>query len=145
MSRLPTLIILVLVLAGGAYGYFSAKVNANPYPTTFEEGMPKEDAARIADGKAWRPSPLWLPSYLVAQWPSTREYKPGHPKAGQTEKITGYGLTRVNDGGYSMGPLQRHRYEAASAAVGAAMGLIIGVIITLATGMVSIRKERPRD
>lgn len=142
MNRLPLLIIILLLAAGAFYGYLSAANNTNPDPIERMEGE-RIPQARIDAGKAWQPSPVWLPSYLVATvWKDSRTIKHG-PLAGRQINSVGYGMTNVDGRGYAISnAMQRGKYQTASIAVGAVMGLLLAIILMLATGMVTLRKRR---
>jgi uncharacterized membrane protein YciS (DUF1049 family) len=62
--------------------------------------------------------------------------------AGHTYTSVGYGLKNVNDQGYAFSSsLMRSEYQIASIAVGAALGLVVAIIILAFTGNISIRRR----
>lgn len=151
MSK-PLLVIIALLVAGGAYGHFSAARNKNPYPVAAHEGMSPEDIKEIALGKVWQPSPAWLPAYLVATVPHWTKKMPnprGLPGIPEAYEVIGFGLENRRkavdkDGpkpkwtGYQM----RHRlnYRLTSMTVGAAMGLTVAIVIAACAGWITLRK-----
>ena len=145
------LVFFLIVVAGGTYGYVSAIENRNPYPVAGEEGMPASEAAKIPLGKAWRPSPAWLPSYLVCTaWkktipPRTVKVPKGVKSSniGETT-VAGIGLKNVNGRGYTFAnSMAKSKYNVTSIAVGSVMGLIVAVVVSVAAGWVTLRKQRP--
>ena len=138
MGNRPVLLLVGLTLLGAIYGYVSAKQNVNPYRASAPE-IP-EPAEQATQRQAWRPSPLWLPSYLVCVVPrrTIRRTLPG----GEVEfHVVGYGMESVNGKGYSIG--HRTKYVLASAGVGAVFGLAAAVVVCLAAGWVTVRKKPP--
>jgi len=146
---MKTLVFFLIVAAGGAYGYVSAIENRNPYPIAAEEGMPASETAKIPLGKAWRPSPAWLPSYLVCTaWKKTippRTAKiPKGMKSGSFKETTvvGIGLKNANGRGYTFAnSMAKSKYNMTSFAVGGIIGLIVAVIVSVAAGWVTLRKS----
>ncbi|NIA22057.1 MAG: hypothetical protein GWP05_08885 [Anaerolineaceae bacterium] len=142
---MKTLVFFLIVAAGGAYGYVSALQNRNPYPIAGEEGMPASEVAKVPLGKAWQPSPAWLPSYLVCTvWKraiAPRTVK-GLEGAGTKEStVVGIGLKNRSDRGYKFAnSMAKTEYSMTSSAVGAVMGLIVAVMASLAAGWVTPRK-----
>lgn len=135
-------IILGLIILGGFYGHVSAEKNINPAPVAVSDGMPAEQIAQVAEGRKWQPSPVWLPAYLVCTVPH-RTLKPKTPSGAEMEPIhiTGFGLEKREGGGYGFSSSQkRSNYRLACIAVGAALGLVVAVIVVFATGLVRIRK-----
>ena len=144
------LVFCLIVIVGGAYGYVSALQNVNPYPIAREEGMPASEAAKVPLGKAWRPSPAWLPSYLVSTaWKKTVTAKA--PKGMESSNIrettvVGIGLKNANDRGYAFtNAMARSTYNMWSTAAGATMGLLLAVVVSVAAGWVTLRKHRPEE
>jgi len=106
-------VLLVSAALGAAYGWASALRNVNPY---HEPGAPPAPFGAAWD---WRPSPAWLPSYLLCVI----------PKDGYGIHLTRSGSLFRDDGG-------RRRYAVASVAIGSAMGLLAsgGVLLSRAVG-----------
>lgn len=96
-------VLVVLATLGAVYGWVSALQNRNPY---YEPGAPP---APLGAAWGWRPSPAWLPSYLLCVVP-TNGYGIHHTRSGYLFR---------DDGG-------RRRYLAASVAIGGTMGLLAG-------------------
>lgn len=156
MSK-PLLVIIALLVAGGTYGYFSAVKNKNPYPAAVHEGMSPEDIKKVSLGKAWQPTPIWLPAYLVAKvphWTLTPPNPTGASAIPDAYDVIGYGLENrreaVKEGlkpkkwiGYQM--RNRLDYRLTSMTVGAAMGLVIAIIIAASAGWITLRKEPEED
>ncbi|MBN2582656.1 MAG: hypothetical protein JXL80_06275 [Planctomycetes bacterium] len=138
---------LLIVVLGGAYGYISAVKNDNPYPIMADEQMSADQRALIAKGKAWRPSPVWLPAYLMATVPDKMVTPKPLPAAlgGAANReplhVVGYGLKSVNDGGYDCSAIERSKYRGASTAVGLFMGLAVAIVVGFAAGWVSLRRK----
>ena len=142
------LVFCLIVIVGGTYGYVSALQNVNPYPIFREEGMPASEAAKIPQGKDWRPSLAWLPSYLICTVPKkTVTAKP--PKGMESSNIrettvVGIGLKNANGRGYTFtNSMARSTYNMWSTALGATMGLLVAVVVSVAAGWVTLRKHRP--
>ena len=147
----PMLTILVLLAAGGTYGYISAVQNTNPNPVvSAAEGTPP---ALLRAGRAWWPSPRWLPAHLVCTVPRW-EIHPNNPRnlKGIPERIevVGYGLenrmdpdgnARWQGWGYSS-QIKRQNYRYASTAVGAGFGLVLALFVIFAAGWVQRRPPR---
>jgi len=144
MTNRPVLLLVGLTLLGGAWGYISAKQNVNPYPA-----VPAEDpnqAALAPKRQAWRPSPVWLPSYLVCVVPRRTIRRTNLPSGPMEFHVVGYGLESVNDKGYGFtSSADRTKYLTASMGVGGGFGLVAAVVICLAAGWVTVRKKRPDD
>jgi len=147
---MKTLVFFLIVAAGGAYGYVSALQNRNPNPIASEKGMPASEAAKIPLGKAWRPSPAWLPSYLVCTvWKRTipaRAVKGFEGRSTKETTVVGIGLKNTNSRGYRFAnAMAKSEYSTTSAAVGAVMGLVAAVMVSLAAGWVTLRKPSKEE
>jgi len=112
-----------LVLIGLFYGYISALHNQNPYypvPHSQTASLRKlwseleQCNEYISRGYTWRPSPFWLPSYLLCKLP------PGEPGIGIFWSKSGY-LFRSYSGLYL--------YRFSSTILGGVMGLILAKAI----------------
>jgi len=144
--KIPVLLILALVIAGGVFGYYSGRNNVNPYSNDATD--PKVTGAERKNHKTWRPSPAWLPAYLVAVVP----HRTAHPRnplnlpdIPESVDLVGYGMENRDGLGYTFpSAMGRTRYNLASAGVGAAMGMIVAVAVCVAAGWVTLRK-RPDD
>ena len=141
MRTNPFALLLVgLMVVGGAYGYVSALRNANPH--RIQSADPTVTAEELRAGKAWRPSPLWLPSHLVCTVPK-RTASATFPSGDSIEAhIVGYGLENRDNRGYAFSStMKRSRYRIMSTAVGVGFGVIVAAVIGLATGMVTVRRK----
>jgi len=143
----PVLLIVVLTIAGGVFGYYSGRNNLNPYRN--DPTDPSITGAERKNHKAWRPSPAWLPAYLVAVVPHRTAHPrnplnlPGIP---ESVDLVGYGMENRDGLGYAFpSAMGRTKYNLASAGVGAGLGLIVAVAVCLAAGWVTVRKERDPD
>jgi hypothetical protein len=67
--------VALFALPGVAYGVVSAYMNQNPYLAWFSATVDHISKVRFAE--AWRPSPAWLPSYLLSQAGIGMQFKPG--------------------------------------------------------------------
>ncbi len=139
MSR-PMLVLLGLVVLGAVYGYVSADQNVNPVRVPSPEDP--EYRTKAAAAKEWAPSPLWLPSYLVATIPS-RTTRDGNKEM----YVQGYGIENrtVGDGaptgwGFQGTSMNKTRYITASIGVGAGLGLVIAIILMTCLGWITLRK-----
>jgi len=105
-----------LVVLGLLYGYISTLHNQNPYYPVPESALPEKVWFELNHTKLinwaydWRPSPLWLPSYILCKLP------PGEPGIGIFWSKSGY-LFRSYAGLYL--------YRFTSTIVGGVMGLIL--------------------
>ncbi|MBL8877925.1 MAG: hypothetical protein JNG88_02300 [Phycisphaerales bacterium] len=84
------------------YGFLSAMQNRNPY---YEPGAPP---APPGAAWGWRPSALWLPSYLLCVVPRN-----------------GYGIERTRSGYLFRNAAAELRYLLGSGALGGALGLLL--------------------
>jgi hypothetical protein len=93
----------LMVLAGTAYGWVSAAQNQNPYDNR-------------TDTRAWhwQPSAVWLPSYLLCQWPRN-----------------GIGITHTRSGWLFRSEAERDFYYTASALIGGGLGGGVAGILLL--------------
>jgi hypothetical protein len=135
------LVLLGLVVLGTAYGYFSADQNVNP--VRVPDPTDPEYRTKAAAAKEWSPSPLWLPSYLVAMVPPSRTVSNGDKEM----HIQGYGLENRALGnaeptgwGFQGTSMNKTRYYTASIGVGAGLGLVIAVILMVSLGWITLRK-----
>lgn len=123
-TRIQLRLTTALLLVGLVYGYISALHNQNPYypvpKTAAPEKLWLELQSRAWD---WRPSPLWLPSYLLCKVP------PGEPGIGIFWSRSGY-LFRSYTGLYL--------YRFSSTVLGGGFGLIVAIII------IKIKKAKQR-
>lgn len=135
-----SLLLIALLVVGGVYGYVSALRNANPY--RMQAGDPTVSAQERQNAKAWTPSLVWLPSYLVCTIPE-RDFRAELPTGDVIEAhVVGYGHENRNGAGYSFSSTtKRSRYRLMSIAVGAGIGVLLAAVIGLATGMVTIRRK----
>ena len=142
------LVFSLIDIVGGVYGYVSALQNRNPYRIAREREMSPSEAAKIPLGKAWRPSPAWLPSYLICTVPKktvTAKVPKGMESSNIRETtVVGIGLKNVNGRGYAFAnSMYRSTYNIWSLAVGAIMGLLVAAVVSVAAGWVTLRKHRP--
>jgi len=142
----PLILVVVLTVAGGVYGYFSSVKNVNPYPTSASPEQAAEINAKVPMGKAWRPWPLWLPSYFVCVVPHrtvSRRVDPLKPDSEVTKhSVVGYGLENFDGNGYAFGGNKRRvQYLVASMGVGALMGLAIAGGIGFYLGWITVRRQ----
>lgn len=144
------LVVLALVALGGVYGYFSGVYNVNPNPLPAADD-PNARAARQVFGE-WSPSPVWLPAYLVATVPH-RVVTPAAPKngpavVGKDLDIIGYGLENRADVGKDHqgwafpSSMRKMHYRLASMVVGAGMGLVVAIILSVCLGWITLRKPK---
>lgn len=94
--------LVVLTAFGAVYGYFSSVRNTNPYNEAGAAPAP------LGAAWGWRPSPVWLPSYLLCVVPRN-----------------GYGITVTRSGYLFRDDDGRRRYAVASTVLGAAMGVLV--------------------
>lgn len=149
MSK-PMLVVLVLVALGGVYGYYSGVYNVNPVAIPASDDPNAGALAKAA--KEWSPSPLWLPSYLVAtrwHWTLTPAGPKGGPSATERQlDVIGYGLEnrgpvgKEHRGWAFASATKKTHYRLASMAVGSAMGLIVAIILAASLGWITLRKPR---
>lgn len=120
------------VLIGLLYGYISALHNQNPYYPVPKTAAPEKFWLELMIGNCpeygsrawdWRPSPLWLSSYLLCKLP------PGEPGIGISYTKSGY-LFRSYAGLYL--------YRFSSTVLGGGFGLILAIII------INIKKDKQR-
>lgn len=114
-----------LVVVGLLYGYISALHNQNPYYPVPKTDAPEKFWLELDIRKSpqytsrawdWRPSPLWLPSYLLCKVP------PGEPGIGIFWSRSGY-LFRSYNGLYL--------YRFTSTVLGGGFGLLIAIFIII--------------
>lgn len=117
-------LILAAAVVGSVYGWASGVFNRNPYREPDGESLPAEPVGVPTNVPAWswEPSPLWMPSYLLCHTPPN-----------------GFGITRTRQGYAFKSNADRARYTAASAVIGAAMGLVVGAGIH---GIRVVRRRR---
>lgn len=152
MSK-PMLVVLALIVAGGAYGYASGvyNVNPNPMPGMSDVAAPPEQLKAVRE---WSPSPLWLPAYLVATVPhrtiSPRQRENGPAVTFKDIDVIGYGLENRCEAGAKQrygwafsSAMGKTHYQLASMSVGAGIGLVIAIIISLSLGWVTLRRAKP--
>ncbi len=144
MTR-PVAMLILLSLLGAGYGYVSARENANPYPVSRRTGMPAERIAQIPKGRAWRPSPLWLPAYLVCVVPRytvENKYAAMYEGIPETTDVVGYGHQSFDGQGYRFtSNVRRDQYTVASMMTGAGLGLLAGGLIGLACGWITVGRK----
>jgi len=144
----PLVLVVALAAAGATYGFFSAEKNRNPvrFPDAEQGQAPPEQLARVRE---WHPSPVWLPSWLVCEVPRWKRSRvdPVQPQAGRQElPVVGAFLENVNDRGYAfVGKNARSRYSTASMAVGAGLGILVAVMIGLATGWITVKGKEAAE
>lgn len=138
------LLAIVLLLAGAGYGYLSALENVNPH---------RNDAlavditdAELAAFEAWRPSPVYLPSYLVATVPQY-DYHPRNPQNDphipESVRVVGFGLLNRGGLGYRFETTGgKSQYTFASIGVGSLMGLVLAGVLGLATGWITLGRRK---
>lgn len=90
------------LVLGAGYGWLSALRNSNPYA---EPGA--VSAATLGERWGWRPSPAWLPSYVLCVGPRN-----------------GYGISRTRSGYLFRTQADRAKYTVASALLGGVMGVL---------------------
>lgn len=123
--RRRLLMLVVLTAFGAAYGVISAMQNINPY---HEPGAPP---APLGAAWGWRPSPVWLPSYMLCVVPKN-----------------GYGIERTRSGYMFRSDDARRRYMVASSVLGAAMGVLIAagyVGVRIVPVRLTLRDKVPRQ
>ena len=107
-----TVIFAAAVLLGLTYGGLSGIQNQNPYyPVPGEFDLPHEQRS---DAWHWKPSPVWLPSYLLCTVPRN-----------------GFGIRHTRSGYMFDSYADRWTYLVASTVVGAIMGSSLGAVIAL--------------
>jgi hypothetical protein len=99
------------VLMGALYGWQAAVQNQNPY--WLPDGS-ADPSAGIASAWGWRPSAVWLPSYLLCVVPRN-----------------GYGIAWTRSGYLFRSDADRVRYTTASILIGAGMGVAISGLVVL--------------
>lgn len=117
-------LILAAAVVGSVYGWASGVFNRNPYREPDGETLPAVpvDVPPNVPAWSWEPSPIWLPSYLLCHTPPN-----------------GFGITRTRQGYVFKSNADRARYTAASAVIGAAMGMVVGAGIH---GIRVVRRRR---
>ena len=111
-----------LTLIGLVYGYISALHNQNPYYPVPQSAAPEKFWLEIDISKCpeyasrawdWRPSPVWLPSYLLCKVPGEPGLGISYTRSGYLFRSTGFLIL----------------YRCASTVLGGLLGLALGVII----------------
>ena len=110
--RSKFLLIIVLAVAGCAYGILSARMNQNPYSSALGSGSSAGGDLQLAWN--WEPSPLWLPSYLLCKCPPN-----------------GIGISYTRSGYLFRSEAARTFYFVGSGVVGAVFGLLVGFAIVI--------------
>ena len=86
------IVFLVLLVAGAGYGYLSALQNQNPHYPPLGSDVPN---AKRVKAWHWSPSPLWLPSYLLATVPRNglgiRHTRSGYLFLNQQDRLIYFG------------------------------------------------------
>ncbi len=106
---------LAVMIAGVGYGLLAAKMNQNPYYSGY--GRPPSYDLKVS---GWRPSPLWLPSYLAGR--------------GDMLTQTGWGYTFPT-------PNHKGAYYAASALTGFVMATWAYSLISVAWRFLKRRRK----
>ena len=68
MKDLKSKIVVICIITGGLYGFFSATFNQNPYYLSVGHRLLVPESERYLAWR-WQPSPVWLPSYLLCRIP----------------------------------------------------------------------------
>ena len=68
MKNLRSIVVVLLVIGGGIYGFWSATFNQNPYYAPVGHELLVPESERHLAWK-WRPSAVWLPSYVLCKTP----------------------------------------------------------------------------
>jgi len=109
-----------LTLIGLVYGYISALHNQNPYYPVPQSAAPEEFWVELKGcpqwtDKAWhwRPSAVWLPSYLLCKVPGEPGLGISYTRSGYLFRSTGFLIL----------------YRCASTVLGGLLGLALGVVI----------------
>lgn len=119
LRRKRLLVILAFALPGLIYGLASAYMNQNPYYAWFRPTS--TSLSRLEEAWQWRPSPVWVPSYLLTQAGIGMQY----------QKAPGYHFRSFFDWLV---------FYVASALLGAAPLAGLGALAAL-----TIKKKPPRD
>ncbi|MBT7162123.1 MAG: hypothetical protein HN904_05055 [Victivallales bacterium] len=116
-------VVVALGVLGAGYGYVSGLRNQNPYyPTPGQD--PVFTRQEMSRAWHWRPSLLWLPSYLVCT-------------------ITnGYGITETKSGFLFRDEAGRRRYMRASVVVGVLLGIVGTIASTLIGRLLRARQKK---
>lgn len=113
-----------LFLLGLFYGYVSALHNQNPYYPVPQSAAPEKFWLEIDISKCpeyasrawnWRPSPVWLPSYLLCKVPGEPGLGISYTKSGYLFRSTGFLIL----------------YRCASTVLGGLFGFIAGMPVTI--------------
>lgn len=138
-NLLIAVLMILLAAAGVAYGYLSAGHNTNPY--SIDTADPTATGAERKEAKAWHPSRTWLPSYLVCTLPKRTSHVTFPNGESLEMHIVGYGHENRDGQGYGFASgTKKSRYTMASTTVGAAIGVILAVIVGVAGGAVKLRR-----
>jgi hypothetical protein len=104
--KMKPLILIGGMILGLAYGGLSGVRNQNPYYVIGDQMRLGEAERGVAWG--WKPSAVWLPSYLLCKVP-----------------INGFGISHTRSGYLFRTEADRRIYLLGSAIAGAAMGLLV--------------------
>jgi len=113
-------VLVLLIALGGIYGFKGAIQNCNPQYSP--DGSPRRSDFDRHAAWNWKPSPVWLTSYMLAK--------------------VDYGITLTRSGYLFRKEADRTRYIAGSVAVGVVMGLTAYVVFVLLYARASRNAEK---
>jgi hypothetical protein len=114
MKKTVTICVLLAIL-GGVYGFLSAKRNQNPYYSVSGDLLvPQEE---MGNAWHWKPSPVWLPSYILCVLPRN-----------------GFGISHTRSGYLFRSQEKETAYTMGSTMLGIGIGCLLGIVVGVVAG-----------